>query len=84
MTIEHTVCFSSFELDVPNQRLWGREGAGEIAAELALHRDRGRDYQRAAHYRLRAAQNALQRSAHREAIDHLMEGLELLKHLPDT
>lgn len=57
---------------------------GEIAAELAVHFDKGRDYPRAVQYRQRAAQNALVRSAHREAIDHLTKTLELLTHLPDT
>lgn len=58
--------------------------AGELAGELAVHFDKGRDYRRAVHYRYRAAQNALRSSAHREAIDHLVKGLELLEHLPDT
>ena len=65
------------------ERSYGRR-VGEIAAELAVHFDEGRDYARAAQYRCRAAQNALQRSAHREAIDHLMKGLQLLERLPDT
>jgi DNA-binding winged helix-turn-helix (wHTH) protein/tetratricopeptide (TPR) repeat protein len=57
---------------------------GEIAAELAVHFGKGRDYRRAVQYRWRAALNALQRSTHRETIDHLTKGLELLKTLPDT
>jgi DNA-binding winged helix-turn-helix (wHTH) protein/predicted ATPase len=57
---------------------------GEIAAELAVHFGEGRDYRRAVQYRWRAALNALQRSAHRETIDHLTKGLELFKTLPDT
>ncbi|HEV8715149.1 MAG TPA: AAA family ATPase, partial [Candidatus Binatia bacterium] len=60
------------------------EQAGEIAAELAVHFERGRDYHRAARYRQRAGENAVQRRAYREAIDHLTKGLELLKTLPDT
>jgi tetratricopeptide (TPR) repeat protein len=56
----------------------------EIAAELAVHFERGRDYQRAIHYLQQADQNAMQRSAHQEAIDLLTKGLELLKTLPDT
>jgi predicted ATPase len=57
---------------------------GEIAAELAMHFEQGQDYRRAVQYLGQAAQNALRRSAHREAIDHLTKGLELLKTLPDT
>lgn len=58
--------------------------AGETAAELAVHFERGQDYGRAVHYYKQAAQNALQRSAPREAIDHLTKGLGLLQALPDT
>src|SRR5205823_9161023 len=57
---------------------------GEIAAELAVHFERGQDYRRAVQYLGQAAENALRRSAHREAIMHLTKGLELLKALPDT
>ncbi|MBI3301580.1 MAG: AAA family ATPase, partial [Deltaproteobacteria bacterium] len=60
------------------------ERAGEIAAELAVHFERGRDYRRAVQYREQAGENAIQRSAHVEAISHLTKGLELLKTLPDT
>ncbi|MBI3799386.1 MAG: AAA family ATPase, partial [Deltaproteobacteria bacterium] len=56
--------------------------ASEIAAELAVHFEYGRDYSRAVHYRQQAAKNALQRYAYREAISHLTKGLELLKALP--
>jgi predicted ATPase len=58
--------------------------AGEIAAELAVHFERGRDYQRAVPYRQQAGQNAIRRNANREAVDHFTRGLELLKTLPDT
>jgi len=58
--------------------------ASEIAAELAVHFECGRDYSRAVQYRRQAAKNALQRCAYREAISHLTKGLELLKALPDT
>lgn len=60
------------------------ERTGEIAAELAVHFEQGQDYRRAVHYLEQAARNALQRSANREAVDHLTNGLELLKTLPDT
>lgn len=58
--------------------------AKERAAELAVHFEQGRDYKRAAQYRRQAGENAFQRSAHRETINHLTKGLELLKFLPDT
>ena len=60
------------------------ERASEMAAELAVHFERGHDTQRAIQYRQQAGQNAIRRSAHQEAIAHLTRGLELLKTLPDT
>jgi DNA-binding winged helix-turn-helix (wHTH) protein/predicted ATPase len=58
--------------------------AGEIAAELAVHFERGRDYERAVQYRQQAGEKAMRRNANQEAIDHLTKGLEVLKMLPDT
>jgi tetratricopeptide (TPR) repeat protein len=58
--------------------------AGELATELAMHFERGRDYHRAVRYLQQAGENAQRRSAHREAINHLTKGLELLKALPHT
>ena len=58
--------------------------AQEIAAELAVHFERGRDYRRAIQYLQQAGENALRRSAYQEAISLLTKGLELLKTLPDT
>jgi tetratricopeptide (TPR) repeat protein len=58
--------------------------ATEIATELAVHFECGRDYSRAVQYRQQAAKNALQRYAYREAISHLSKGLELHKALPAT
>ena len=60
------------------------ERAREIAAELAMHFERGWDYPRAVQYLQQAGENALHRSAHQEAISLLTKGLELLKTLPDT
>ena len=54
----------------------------EIAAELAVHFERGRDYRRAAQYLQYAGENALRRNAHREAIDLLTQGLAVLQLLP--
>jgi DNA-binding winged helix-turn-helix (wHTH) protein/predicted ATPase len=73
-----------------HQRIGARQEAGygvqawEIAAELAVHFERGRDTPRAVQYRWQAGRKALQRSAHQEAIAHLTKGLELLTTLPDT
>jgi tetratricopeptide (TPR) repeat protein len=56
----------------------------EIAAELAMHFEQGRDYRRAVQYHQWAAERATRRNAYQEAIRHLTRGLELLKTLPDT
>jgi DNA-binding winged helix-turn-helix (wHTH) protein/predicted ATPase len=57
---------------------------GEIAAELAIHFERGRDYQRAVRYHERAGQRASLRGANTEAVSHVTTGLQLLKTWPDT
>jgi predicted ATPase len=57
--------------------------AREIAAELALHFERGRDYHKAVQYLRHAAETAGQRHAHREAIQYLRRALGLLKAIPD-
>jgi DNA-binding winged helix-turn-helix (wHTH) protein/predicted ATPase len=56
----------------------------EIAAELAMHFERGRDYHRAVHYLVQAGQNALRRSAYQDAVSLLSKGRELLTLLPAT
>ncbi len=58
--------------------------AGAIAAELALHFERGRDLPRATRYYLHAATKALQRFGYHEALAHLNKGLSLLPRLPDS
>jgi predicted ATPase/DNA-binding winged helix-turn-helix (wHTH) protein len=58
--------------------------ADEVAAELAVHFEQGRDYIRAVQYRSRAADTAIRRCAHQEAVTHLTKGLELLPFLPET
>ncbi len=60
------------------------ENTREIATELAVHFERGQDYRRAVQYLERAAENAMRRSAHREAIAHFEQGLKLLKNFPET
>ena len=56
----------------------------EIATELAVHFEQGRDYPRAVQYLGQAGRNASRWSAHREAITLLTKGLDLLNPLPDT
>jgi predicted ATPase/DNA-binding winged helix-turn-helix (wHTH) protein len=71
-------------------RIGEREEAGygpqvrERAAALAMHFARGRDFPRAVRYLQYAGEHALQRSAHREALQHLTQGLALLATLPET
>ena len=73
-----------------HQRIGEREERGygsrtqEVAAELAMHFERGKDYRRAIQYRQHAANNAIQRSAYQEAMAHLTQGLKLLQALPDA
>ena len=59
------------------ERAW-RGRASEMAAELALHFEWGRDLERAVGYRREAATNALQRWAYPEALDHVARGLHLI------
>lgn len=56
--------------------------SGKIAGELAVHFERGRDLDRAAEYRGRAGEHALQQHAYREAADHAGRGLSALEALP--
>lgn len=65
------------------EQAYGGHGAA-LAAELAMHFERGRDYPRAVRYLQQAAETALQRHAHQEAVDHLRHALTLLSMLPDT
>ena len=55
----------------------------EIAAELAVHFERGREYAKAVQYHRQAGEAAARYSAHQEALSHLKRGLELLALLPD-
>ena len=65
------------------ERAYG-EHAREIATELALHFEQGRNFGKAVQYLHYAGTNALQRSAHQEAVSLLTQGVELLKTLPTT
>jgi DNA-binding winged helix-turn-helix (wHTH) protein/tetratricopeptide (TPR) repeat protein len=54
----------------------------EIAAELAVHFEEGRDYGKAIRYRRLSAGNAAKRHANREALEHLGKALSLLGQVP--
>jgi adenylate cyclase len=58
--------------------------AGEIAAQLAVHFERGGAIQRAVYYWQQAGANAARRNAHHEAIAALTKGLVLLETLPES
>src|SRR5262249_40829746 len=58
--------------------------AGEMAGELAMHFERGKDFGRAVRYRRQAAENALRQHGYREAADHATRALELLAAYPDS
>jgi len=59
------------------------ERSREIAAELAMHFERGTNYKQAARYLQQAADNAIRRFAYREAVALARRGLKLLERLPD-
>jgi predicted ATPase len=54
------------------------------AANLAVHFTEGSDFNRAVKYRIMAAEDQLQRSAHKEAIEHLHQAAALLFRLSDA
>ena len=58
--------------------------ARDIAAEIAMHFERGQDLPRAIRYLRYAGQQAVQRGAHQEAIPSFIHALELLQRLSDT
>jgi len=60
------------------------ERARELAAELATHFERGGDVPRAVLYHQAAGENAGERSAAREAIEHHQRALQLLTELPES
>jgi len=60
------------------------ERAGEIASELAMHFERGRDYKRAAKYFQQTADLAIRRFAYREAVKLARRGIELVGKLPQA
>ena len=60
------------------------ERAGEIAGELAVHFEHGRDLERAARYRSQAGEHALHQHAYREAADHARRGLQSVVTSPES
>jgi predicted ATPase/DNA-binding winged helix-turn-helix (wHTH) protein len=58
--------------------------ASEIAAELAVHFAHGRDFGQAVQYLQQAAETAMHRQAHRNAIEYLKRALGLLQAMPET
>jgi len=54
------------------------DAALELASELALHFEKGREYERAAHYLIFSAENAGRRYAHRDSITILQQGFAML------
>jgi DNA-binding winged helix-turn-helix (wHTH) protein/predicted ATPase len=58
--------------------------AGEIASQLAVHFERGGEFQRAAHYMQQMGEHAAQRNAPHEAVAIFSKGLELLAALPES
>src|SRR6185295_7651023 len=59
------------------------ERSREIAAELAMHFERGRNYSQAAKYLQQAADTAMRRYAYRESIALARRGIELVGKLTD-
>ncbi len=66
-----------------SERIHG-EGAREIAAELAMHFERGANNQKAVKYIQQAANNEIRRFAYKDAVVLSRRGLELVAMLPDT
>jgi predicted ATPase len=58
--------------------------AGEIAGELAMHFEHGRDFERAFAYRRQAAQAAFRHHGYQEAADHARRALALLDAFPES
>ncbi|MGH7754437.1 MAG: transcriptional regulator, partial [Gemmatimonadales bacterium] len=58
--------------------------AGELAAQLALHFERGGETSQAVSYWQQAGDNAARRNAHHDAVAILTKGLALLATLPES
>jgi predicted ATPase/DNA-binding winged helix-turn-helix (wHTH) protein len=64
------------------EQAWG-ERVGDVAAELAVHFEQGRDWPRAMRYLRHAADAAMRQYAHGEAVDYLRRALAALNHLAE-
>ena len=58
--------------------------SAEVAAELAVHFEHGRETQKAITYHHQAGRTAISRSGYAEAIQHIDRALELLGSLPEA
>jgi DNA-binding winged helix-turn-helix (wHTH) protein/predicted ATPase len=65
------------------EALYG-DRAGEIAAELAMHFERGSSDRKAVRYLKQAADNDIRRFAYRDAVELSRRALQLLEKLPDS
>lgn len=70
-------------IGVRGEQLYG-EHADEVAGELAMHFEQGRDDKRAVKYLRHAAKNHLVRFANREAVAYLGRALALIEGWPET
>ncbi len=70
-------------IGVSGESIYG-DRVGEIASELAMHFEEGRDWPRAVKYLRMAAENAIARSAHFEAVDLARRGLDVMRALPES
>jgi DNA-binding winged helix-turn-helix (wHTH) protein/tetratricopeptide (TPR) repeat protein len=61
-----------------------RDRVGEIASELAMHFEQGRDYRKAIKYLGQSADIDSRRYAGREAIENLEHALKLVRRLPES
>jgi len=60
------------------------KGKQELASELALHFERGRDYERAIRYLIMAADNAARRFAYRDTVHVLEQALKLVPRVTSS
>ena len=61
-----------------------RQRSDQVATELAIHFELGRDDRRAVQYLQQAGENAVSQGAHHEAIGCLVKGLNIMPTLPET
>jgi tetratricopeptide (TPR) repeat protein len=64
------------------ERIYSGQHAS-VAAALASHFERGRDFSKAVAYLIEAGDNAVSRFANAEAVSHYSRGLDLIERLPE-